>query len=122
MEKEKNVIGTELKVCSMNPLTGFFRNGCCDTDNTDQGMHTVCIKVTSEFLAFSKAAGNDLSTPMPEYHFQGLKDGDQWCLCAPRWVEAYQNQAAPKVFLESTHIETLMMIPLELLKEYDANK
>ncbi len=122
MEKEKNVLGTELKTCSMNPLTGFFRNGCCDTDNTDQGMHTVCIKVTSEFLNFSKAAGNDLSTPMPEFHFQGLKEGDRWCLCAPRWVEAYQHQSAPKVYLESTHIETLMIIPLDLLKEYDASR
>ena len=103
----KNVLGTDLVDCSLDPLTGYYRNGCCDTGSGDMGVHTVCAIMTEEFLAFSKEAGNDLSTPMPEYGFEGLKPGDQWCLCAPRWQEAFLQGNAPQVRLESTHIATL---------------
>ncbi len=91
----KNVLGDELEPCSAEPLTGYYRDGCCNTGAGDVGVHTVCAVVTDEFLAFSKAAGNDLSTPMPEYGFDGLNDGDSWCLCAPRWQEALEAGAAP---------------------------
>ncbi|MEO1121181.1 MAG: DUF2237 domain-containing protein, partial [Pseudomonadota bacterium] len=94
-----NVLGAPLEPCSTAPLTGFFRNGCCDTGPMDQGMHTVCAVVTDAFLTFSKSRGNDLSTPRPEYGFDGLKEGDRWCLCAMRWVEAYEAGVAPKVIL-----------------------
>jgi uncharacterized protein (DUF2237 family) len=113
-----NVLGTTLASCSHNPLTGFFRDGCCNTDNTDQGMHTVCIIATDEFLNYSKSAGNDLSTPHPEYNFPGVKAGQSWCLCAPRWLEAYRAGKAPLVNLQATHEETLAVIPLSLLQEY----
>lgn len=102
----KNVLGTELVPCSYDPLTGFYRNGCCDTGADDVGLHTVCIVATEEFLAFSKSVGNDLSTPMPQYNFAGVRPGDQWCLCASRWQEAYEAGAAPKVVLEATHAST----------------
>ena len=114
----KNVLGRELQVCSTRPMTGFFRNGCCETSHEDVGMHTVCAVMTVEFLAYSKAAGNDLSTPMPEYGFAGLKPGDRWCLCAPRWKEALDAGAAPQVVLEATHEETLAIVPLGVLKDY----
>jgi len=98
----KNVLGGPLDICSIKPMTGFFRNGCCDTGPEDVGSHTVCAVMTKEFLAFSKNTGNDLSTPMPEYGFAGLKAGDRWCLCAPRWQEALEADAAPKVVLRAT--------------------
>ncbi|MAJ18857.1 MAG: hypothetical protein CMA06_03345 [Euryarchaeota archaeon] len=109
----KNVFGEPLITCSTKPLTGYFRNGCCDTDNTDTGMHTVCIIVNQDFLSFSKAVGNDLSTPMPQYGFNGLKDGEKWCLCALRWKEALINKMAPKVILEATNEETLKVVNIE---------
>ena len=114
----KNVLGTDLETCSMEPLTGWFRNGCCDTDSNDHGMHTVCIQASQEFLQFSKAVGNDLSTPLPQYHFAGVKPGDRWCLCMSRWVEAHEAGYAPKVFLEGTHISVLEHIELDLLREF----
>lgn len=113
-----NVIGDELEICSNDPMTGFFRNGCCDTNAQDLGMHTVCIQVTDDFLEFSKSAGNDLSTPVPQYQFPGLLEGDRWCLCMQRWLEAYEAGKAPGVFLEGTHISVIEHIDLELLREY----
>lgn len=118
MFESKNVYGKPLIPCSNDPLTGFFRDGCCNTDHNDQGMHTVCVQVTNEFLEFSRSKGNDLSTPMPHFNFPGLKEGDYWCLCAPRWVEAYNAGKAPNVRLESTHEETLAIIPLETLMKF----
>ena len=109
----RNVLGAELVPCSLDPLTGFFRNGCCET-----GLHTVCAVMTAEFLAFSKRAGNDLSTPRLDLGFPGLKPGDRWCLCSPRWKEALDAGAAPQVVLESTHEETLAIVPLGVLKDY----
>ena len=114
----RNVLGGELRPCSLDPLTGFYRNGCCETGPQDLGLHTVCAVMTAEFLAFSKAAGNDLSTPHPEMAFPGLKPGDHWCLCAPRWKEALDAGAAPQVVLEATHEETLAIVPLGLLKDH----
>jgi uncharacterized protein (DUF2237 family) len=114
----KNVLGGDLLPCSMEPLTGFYRNGCCDTGPGDLGVHTVCARVTAEFLEFSKAAGNDLSTPHPEHGFAGLQPGDQWCLCAPRWQEAYEAGAAPAVVLEATHMGTAEWADLSALKEH----
>ena len=114
----RNVMGGELVPCGFDPLTGFFRNGCCETGPHDVGLHTVCAVMTADFLAFSKAAGNDLSTPMPDYGFAGLKPGDRWCLCAPRWKEALDAGAAPKIVLESTHEETLAIVPLGVLKDH----
>ena len=114
----RNVLGGELESCSLRPLTGFFRNGCCETGPEDLGLHTVCVVLTAQFLAFSRAAGNDLSTPIPEYGFPGLQPGDRWCLCAPRWKEALEAGAAPKVVLEATHEETLAIVTLGVLKDY----
>jgi len=114
----RNVLGTELRPCSGDPVTGFFRNGCCETSAEDMGMHTVCAVMTADFLAFSRAAGNDLSTPMPQYGFPGLKPGDRWCLCAPRWKEALDAGAAPQLVLEATHEETLAIVPLGVLKDH----
>jgi uncharacterized protein (DUF2237 family) len=114
----RNVLGGELQPCSVDPVTGFFRNGCCETSHEDVGMHTVCAVMTEEFLAYSKSVGNDLSTPMPEYGFAGLKPGDRWCLCAPRWKEALDAGAAPQLVLEATHEETLAIVPLGILKDY----
>jgi hypothetical protein len=116
----KNVLGTDLQSCSTDPVTGFYRDGCCNTGGDDAGVHTVCAVVTDEFLAFSKAAGNDLSTPMPQFGFPGLRDGDQWCLCAPRWQEAFEAGAAPKVVLEATHIQTLEWCTLSDLQAHAA--
>ncbi len=118
----KNVLGTDLVDCSLDPLTGYYRNGCCDTGSGDMGVHTVCAIMSEEFLAFSKEAGNDLSTPMPEYGFEGLKPGDQWCLCAPRWQEAFLQGNAPQVRLESTHIATLEWARLDDLKAHAATE
>ncbi len=117
-EDARNVLGGELIPCSRDPMTGFFRNGCCETGPDDLGLHTVCVVMTAEFLAFSKASGNDLSTPLPDYGFPGLKPGDRWCLCAPRWKEALDVGMAPQVVLESTHEETLAIVPLGVLKDY----
>lgn len=103
----KNVLGTDLIPCSTDPLTGFYRDGCCNTGAEDSGVHTVCTRVTEEFLAFSAARGNDLSTPMPQFGFAGLNEGDQWCLCAARWKEAFDAGMAPAVVLEATHARTL---------------
>ena len=117
-ETALNVLGQELLPCSNAPLTGFFRNGCCETGPDDLGLHTVCAVMTAEFLAFSQRAGNDLSTPRPDLHFAGLKPGDRWCLCAPRWKEALDAGAAPGVVLEATHEETLAIVTLDVLKAY----
>jgi len=117
----KNVLGTDLECCCMDPVTGFFRNGKCDTNAQDVGMHTVCVAVTEDFLAFSKAMGNDLSTPRPEWQFPGLKEGDHWCLCLGRWLEAFKEGMAPKIRLEATHLSALEFIDLETLKEFDEN-
>lgn len=117
-ETALNVLGQELLPCSNAPLTGFFRNGCCETGPDDLGLHTVCAVMTSEFLAFSRRAGNDLSTPRPDLHFPGLKPGDRWCLCAPRWKEALDAGAAPRVVLEATHEETLAIVTLDVLRAY----
>jgi uncharacterized protein (DUF2237 family) len=98
----RNVLGGPIGLCSNDPMTGFFRNGCCETSPEDLGSHTVCAVMTAEFLAYSKAKGNDLSTPRPEFDFAGLKPGDRWCLCAPRWQEAFEADAAPQVILRAT--------------------
>ncbi len=113
-----NVLGGELVTCSMNPRTGWFRDGCCNTDGNDNGVHTVCAIMTESFLEFSASMGNDLSTPMPQYGFPGLKPGDQWCLCAPRWAEALEAGMAPKVVLAATHARTLDWCNLDDLKNY----
>jgi len=114
----KNVLGGRLESCSIRPMTGFFRNGCCDTSPEDAGSHTVCAVMTAEFLAFSKGQGNDLSTPMPEYGFPGLKPDDRWCLCAPRWQEALAAGRAPRVALRATHEGALDYCSLADLKRY----
>lgn len=114
----KNVLGTELADCSRDPLTGFYRDGCCNTGAGDHGVHTVCAVMTDEFLEFSKQAGNDLSTPQPQYGFAGLKAGDQWCLCAPRWAEAFDAGAAPRVVLEATHAASLEWMTLDQLRSH----
>ena len=116
--KPKNVLGTELKICCTSPMTGFYRDGFCRTGTDDTGRHTVCILATEDFLEFSKAAGNDLSTPRPEYAFPGLKDGDKWCLVAMRWQQAFEAGMAPQVFLEATHESALEFIKLEDLRRY----
>jgi uncharacterized protein (DUF2237 family) len=113
-----NVFGDELIDCSNEPLTGFYRDGCCNSGEDDLGVHTVCVILTDEFLSFSKSAGNDLSTPRPEYMFPGLKAGERWCLCAARWVEAYRAGKAPLVVLEATHERTLDFIDLHELVKY----
>ncbi len=115
---QKNVLGEDLELCGSNPVTGYLRDGCCNTDNSDRGSHTVCAVVTDEFLEFSRSQGNDLTTPIPELDFNGLMHGDSWCLCADRWLEAYENHCAPKVYLLSTNSEILKKIPLNLLKPF----
>tara|TARA_B100000405_G_scaffold269474_1_gene208130 strand:+ start:56 stop:436 length:381 start_codon:yes stop_codon:yes gene_type:complete len=117
---ERNVLGKPIETCSIEPMTGFFRDGCCRTSEEDVGKHTVCVELTAEFLAFSKSRGNDLSTPRPEYRFPGLKAGDRWCLCFARWLEAYHAGIAPKLVLESTHESVADELPMELLLEYAA--
>ena len=118
MEEELNVLGQKLEICGCKPMTGWLRDGYCNTDHRDRGMHTVCCVVTDKFLAFSKAEGNDLSTPRPEFNFPGLKDGDHWCVCAGRWFDAYKTGNACPVILEATHEETLAIIPLGCLEEH----
>jgi len=114
-DDDRSVLGGPLAVCSNAPRTGFFRDGCCSTGPEDHGSHTVCTRVTAEFLAFSKKRGNDLSTPRPEFGFPGLRPGDSWCLCAARWKEAYDAGVAPKVFLAGTHEAALKIVPREAL-------
>jgi uncharacterized protein (DUF2237 family) len=113
-----NVLGGKLEICSIQPMTGFFRSGCCDTGPEDLGSHTVCAVMTREFLAFSKSRGNDLSTPRPEFGFPGLEPGDRWCLCAPRWQEALEADAAPRVVLRATEQSALDYCRLADLKRY----
>jgi uncharacterized protein len=113
-----NVLGGALEGCSTTPITGFFRNGCCDTGSEDRGVHTVCAVMTAEFLALSKYLGNDLSTPRPDYGFAGLKPGDRWCLCASRFLQAHDEGAAPDVHLNATHQRTLEIVPLAVLQRY----
>jgi uncharacterized protein (DUF2237 family) len=120
MRNDVNVLGGRLAPCSEEPLTGFFRDGCCRTGPEDVGSHTVCVELTAEFLAFSKAAGNDLSTPAPHFGFPGLKPGDRWCLCAPRWQEALEAGAAPRVVLEATHEGALDYTELDDLRAHAA--
>ena len=115
-----NVFGNALEICCLKPVTGVFRDGFCNTGNNDIGTHTVCAIVTDEFLLFSKKRGNDLTRDISIYNFKGLKAGDKWCLCALRWVEAYNNGCAPKLLLESTNIRTLDFVSLEKLLEYQA--
>ena len=118
MEKQKNVLDSELQDCGISPMTGFYRDGCCNTGPGDVGTHTVCAIMTDEFLEYSKSKGNDLITPRPEFDFPGLKAGDAWCLCALRWEEARQAGCAPRVKLTSTNIKTLEMVELEDLKAH----
>jgi uncharacterized protein (DUF2237 family) len=114
----KNILGSELESCSTDPMTGWHRDGCCRTGKGDMGVHTVCVELSADFLAFSKAAGNDLSTPLPAYGFPGLKPGDRWCLCAKRWKEAFNAGHAPKVNLKATHFSTLEFVDLEELQAH----
>jgi hypothetical protein len=117
MGQARNVLGGSLAVCCTNPMTGFFRTGCCETAPSDVGSHTVCALLTAEFLAFSQEAGNDLSTPRPEYGFPGLKPGDRWCLCAARWHEAFEAGVAPPVILAATHEAALQIVSLDDLRK-----
>ena len=119
---QKNVLGGRLDPCSHDPVTGFFRDGCCHTGPQDRGLHTVCAVMTDDFLEFSKSKGNDLSTPRPEFNFPGLKEGDRWCLCALRWKEAYDAGVAPKVHLESCHLNSLNFVTKEQLEEHAVNR
>lgn len=121
IDESINVFGEPLRNCSDRPKTGFFRDGCCNTSDSDIGSHTVCIEVSREFLEYSRFKGNDLSTPMPEYEFPGLKPGDRWCLCAARWLEAYQQGMAPRVFLARSHRKALETVPLEILRQFAAD-
>jgi uncharacterized protein (DUF2237 family) len=114
----RNVLGGELEACSFEPLTGFYRNGCCDTGAEDLGGHTVCAQMTEDFLDFSRSHGNDLSTPVPAFGFPGLVAGDRWCLCAARWLEAWEAGVAPSVYLSATHEATLAVMPVELLLDH----
>jgi uncharacterized protein (DUF2237 family) len=118
MSSEQNVLGTELEPCATDPMTGFFRDGCCRTAAEDTGRHVVCAEMTAEFLAYTAARGNDLSTPQPAFGFPGLRPGDRWCLCASRWREAAAAGVAPPVVLAATEIHALDVIPLELLKTH----
>ena len=114
-DPDVNVVGGELLACSTEPLTGFFRDGCCSTGPEDAGSHTVCAVMTEEFLEFSRSAGNDLSTPVPGWGFQGLRPGDRWCVCASRWLEAHHAGCAPPVVLGATHARALEVVPIEAL-------
>lgn len=118
MDAGLNAFGEPLDPCGQDPVTGFFRDGCCNTCDEDVGSHTVCIQITTEFLEFSRFRGNDLSTPHPEFGFPGLKDGDSWCLCAARWLEAYQGGMAPKIYMHRTHQKALEIVPFELLSQF----
>jgi uncharacterized protein (DUF2237 family) len=114
----RNVLGGELQICGTDPMTGFYRTGCCDTGGEDAGVHTVCARMTAEFLAFSSTRGNDLATPRPEYGFPGLRPGDRWCLCAERWAEAHAAGVAPPVVLEATHARSLEWVDLHDLRQH----
>lgn len=116
--QQVNVFGEPLATCSTSPMTGWYRNGCCETDEQDRGSHTVCAVVTAEFLAFSASRGNDLSTPRPEFGFPGLRPGDRWCLCAARWREAWEAGCAPRVQLRATHRRALAVVDLAALKAH----
>ncbi len=118
MIKHKNVLGSELQVCGDSPMTGFYRDGNCQTDDQDRGLHTVCAIVNDEFLQYSKAEGNDLITAIPEFDFPGLKAGDRWCLCASRWKEAHLAGVAPQILLEATHEKSLQIVELDTLLQY----
>ena len=118
MDESINVFDEELEICGDDPQTGFFRDGCCNTSADDVGSHTVCILATQEFLEYSRFKGNDLSTPAPQLGFPGLKPGDRWCLCAARWLEAYNQGMAPKVYLRRTHKKALEVVPIEVLREF----
>ena len=118
MDKSVNVLGEALELCGEEPVTGFYRDGKCNTCSEDVGSHTVCIKASKDFLEYSRFRGNDLSTPIPEYNFKGLSPGNSWCLCAARWLEAHEGGMAPKVYLTRTHIKALEIIPIELLKKH----
>ena len=121
MDESLNVFDEPLDSCGHDPVTGFFRDGCCNTSDQDFGSHTVCVEVTDDFLQFSRSRGNDLMTPMPEYGFPGLKAGDRWCLCAARWLEAQQVDMAPRVHLRRTHVRALEVVPIDLLRQYAAD-
>ncbi|WP_218153329.1 DUF2237 family protein [Methylophaga sulfidovorans] len=121
MDESLNVFGEKLESCSEDPLTGFYRDGCCNTSDVDYGQHTVCVQVSQAFLEYSRFRGNDLTTPVKEFGFPGLKPGDRWCLCAQRWLEAYEHDMAPKIHLAATHQRATEVIPLEVLKEYAAD-
>lgn len=118
MSNSLNVLGQTLQTCSKSPITGYFRDGCCETGPTDRGRHIVCAVMTDEFLAYSKSQGNDLTTPLAIYNFPGLKAGDQWCLCLERWCEAYKVGKAPKVVLEATHQIALERVELSVLEQF----
>ena len=118
MDKSINVFGEELELCGGNPITGFYRDGKCNTCDDDVGSHTVCIETSEQFLEYSRFKGNDLSTPLPEFDFKGLKPGDSWCLCAARWLESVESEMAPRVHLQRTHIKALEIVPMKLLKKY----
>jgi|TARA_B110000902_G_scaffold262593_1_gene339781 uncharacterized protein (DUF2237 family) len=118
MDESINVFGEKLAICGTDPVTGFYRDGNCNTCKGDVGSHTVCIETSTEFLEYTRFRGNDLSTPVPEFGFKGLKAGDSWCVCAGRWLEAEKNGMAPRLHLKSTHIKALEIVPMELLKKY----
>ena len=117
-EDQLNIFNEPLEACGFDPVTGFFRSGCCETSELDTGSHTVCAIMTEEFLKFSKSKGNDLSTPIPAFDFPGLNSGDRWCLCAARWLEAYEANSAPSIIAKATHIRALEIIPMEVIKEF----
>ena len=121
MSKQKNVLGENLESCSTDPITGWFRDGCCNTDKNDRGLHTVCVKVNDEFLKWGKQAGNDLITPHPEFGFPGLKDGDKWCVCASWYARALEAGKGCPIYLKATHEKTLELVPIEKLKEFAAD-
>lgn len=121
MDDSVNVFGEKLISCGHDPVTGFFRDGCCNTNDQDFGSHTICVEATETFLKFSRERGNDLSTPVPQFGFTGLKPGDRWCLCASRWLEAHEQGAAPKVHLTRTHQKALGIVPLAVLRQYAAD-
>ncbi len=121
MDPAFNVFGEPIESCSERPMTGFFRDGCCNTSAQDVGSHTVCVQITREFLEFSRFRGNDLSTPRPEFGFAGLKPGDRWCLCAARWKEAYDAGMAPRVYLRATHQRALEIVALSTMREFAAD-
>jgi len=121
MDESVSVLGEPLMMCGEDPVTGYYRDGKCNTCDEDVGSHTVCIEASQEFLEYSRFKGNDLSTSIPEFGFKGLKPGDTWCLCAARWLQAYEDKMAPRVYLTRTHKKALEIVPLELLKEYAAD-